>query len=175
MSGQLASIPTSEVNGTNQAVKDLCNQQYATMNSLLQSYNLMTIRDANRIVEIAKKLEDTDAEMKSDMLGYITGGIGYVGDVYGAFGNGPKLTPDDYQSDLDAVNLSMRLRNDENAIEHDVISCFIYGAVPCAGKIDEELQEQHNGQFKIDIRSEEWEERRKIQRNFVFSIENSSN
>ena len=76
MSGQLASIPTSEVNGTNQAVKDLCNQQYDTMNSLLQSYNLMTIRDADKIVEIAKKLEDTDAEMKSDMLGYIMGGIG---------------------------------------------------------------------------------------------------
>lgn len=76
MSEQLASISVVEVTGTNQAVKDLCNQQYDTMNSLLQSYNLMTIRDADRIVEIAKNLEDTDAEMKSDMLGYIMGGIG---------------------------------------------------------------------------------------------------
>lgn len=42
---------------------------------------------------------------------------GYVGDVYGTFGNGSKLTPDDYQSDLDAVNLAMRMRHGENAIE----------------------------------------------------------
>ncbi len=42
---------------------------------------------------------------------------GYVGDVYGTAGNGPKLTPDDYQADLDAVNLSVRLKDGKNAIE----------------------------------------------------------
>lgn len=42
---------------------------------------------------------------------------GYVGDVYGTAGNGPKLTADDYQADLDAVNLSTRINNDENLID----------------------------------------------------------
>ena len=35
---------------------------------------------------------------------------GYVGDVYGTGGNGPKLTQDDYKADLDAVNLSARIK-----------------------------------------------------------------
>jgi len=41
---------------------------------------------------------------------------GYVGDVYGTGGNGPKLTPDDYKADLDAVNLSNRIQTGDNAI-----------------------------------------------------------
>lgn len=65
---------------------------------------------------------DTDIEKAGGGTGIFNGiynleaNAGYVGDVYGAFGNGPKLTPDDYQADLDAVNLSVRLQHGENAI-----------------------------------------------------------
>lgn len=41
---------------------------------------------------------------------------GYVGDIYGTAGNGPKLTPDDYKADLDSVNLGERMKNGGNAI-----------------------------------------------------------
>jgi len=41
---------------------------------------------------------------------------GYVGDVYGTAGNGPKLTQDDYRADLDAVNLCSRLAVSKNGI-----------------------------------------------------------
>lgn len=46
----------------------------------------------------------------------LEGNAGYVGDVYGTAGNGPKLTPDDYKADLDAVNLSARIPKGDNLI-----------------------------------------------------------
>lgn len=68
------------------------------------------------------KPDETLFEQLGDLSGCFNGiydlnaNAGYVGDVYGTGGNGPKLTPDDYKADLDAVNLSARLENESNLI-----------------------------------------------------------
>ena len=62
-------------------------------------------------------------EFAGGFAGWLCNGIfdleanaGYVGDVYGTAGNGPKLTQDDYRADLDAVNLCSRLAVSKNGI-----------------------------------------------------------
>lgn len=68
------------------------------------------------------KPDENDFEKAGDWCGLFNGvydldaNAGYAGDVYGTAGNGPKLTPDDYKSDLDAVNISRNLEKEQNLI-----------------------------------------------------------
>ncbi len=145
---------------------------------------------------------------------------GYVGDVYGTAGNGPKLTPDDYKADLDAVNLSTRFQNGGNAIE--IMNQYYSEITDATGnrakefatnighgnykegiKILKEQAHRHNvyilehmgAEFLLDrikespagitiikdklddlyVPTEVWEERGKIVRNFIHSIESNRN
>ncbi len=145
---------------------------------------------------------------------------GYVGDVYGTAGNGPKLTPDDYKADLDAVNLSTRFQNGGNAIEimnqyyseitdgtgnraKEFATNIGHGNYKEGIKILKEQAHRHNvyilehmgAEFLLDrikespagitiikdklddlyVPTEVWEERGKIVRNFIHSIESSRN
>ncbi len=145
---------------------------------------------------------------------------GYVGDVYGTAGNGPKLTPDDYKADLDAVNISSRYQNGGNAIE--IMNQYYSEITDATGnrakefatnighgnykegiKILKEQAHRHNvyilehmgAEFLLDrikespagitiikdklddlyVPTEVWEERGKIVRNFIHSIESNRN
>lgn len=145
---------------------------------------------------------------------------GYVGDVYGTAGNGPKLTPDDYKADLDAINLSAKLQNGENAIEimnqyyskitdgtgnraKEFAENVGHGDYKEGIKILKEQAHRHNlyilehmgAEFLFDrikespagitiikdkldnlyVPTEVWEERGKIVRNFIHSIESNRN
>lgn len=92
-------------------------------NSLLKTY-VGKIDIAHMAVTLSTILKPDENlfEKAGDLSGCFNGifdlnaNAGYVGDVYGTGGNGPKLTPDDYKADLDAVNLSVRLENEENLI-----------------------------------------------------------
>lgn len=125
------------------------------------------------------------------------------GDVYGTAGNGPKLTPDDYKADLDAVNLSARLQNSENAIE--IMNQYYSGMTDGTGnrarefatnigqgdykegikilkkqahRHDVYILEHMGAEFlfeRIRVPEEVWEERGKIVRNFIHSIESGRN
>lgn len=170
---------------------------------------------------------DNNAFMKAGDGSGIFNGIydlranaGYVGDVYGTAGNGPKLTPDDYKADLDAVNLSARFQNGGNAIEimnqyyskiadgtgnraKEFAENIGHGDYKEGIKILKEQAHRHNryileymgAEFLFDrikespaginiikdkldnlyVPTEVWEERGKIVRNFIHSIESNRN
>ena len=162
------------------------------------------------IVMTAILTPDNNAFMKAGNGSGIFNGIynlranaGYVGDVYGTAGNGPKLTPDDYKADLDAVNLSARLQNGGNVIEimnqyyseitdgtgnraREFAANIGHGDYKEGIKILKEQAHRHDvyilehrgAEFllnKTPIPDEVWEERGKIVRNFVNSIESGRN
>lgn len=179
------------------------------------------------IVMTAILTPDNNAFMKSGDGSGVFNGIydlranaGYVGDVYGTAGNGPKLTPDDYKADLDAVNLSARLQNGGNTIEimnqyyseitadtgnrakefaanighgdykegikilkeqahrHDVYILEHMGTEFLFDRIKESPAGITIIKDKLDefyVPTEVWEERGKIVRNFIHSIESGRN
>ncbi len=75
---------------------------------------------------------------------------GYVGDIYGTAGNGPKLTPDDYKADLDSVNLAERMKNGGNAI---IIMNQYYGGIAdgTVNRAEEFATNLGNGSFEDGI------------------------
>lgn len=162
------------------------------------------------IVITAILTPDNNAFMKAGVGSGIFNGIydlranaGYVGDVYGTAGNGPKLTPDDYKADLDAVNLSARFQNSGNAIEimnqyyseitggtgnraKEFATNIGHGDYKEGIKILKEQACRHDVYIlehmsaellfeKIRMPEGVWEERGKIVRNFIHSIESGRN
>ena len=116
---------------------------------------------------------------------------GYVGDVYGTAGNGPKLTADDYKADLDAVNLSKRLEEEDNLI---LVMNRYYGEIGTGktnraeefvtymgqGDYDAGLYRltceanehtQFMKEWNPDLKEETLLERKKIVANFILNLE----
>lgn len=162
------------------------------------------------IVVTAILTPDNNTFMKAGDASGIFNGIydlranaGYVGDVYGTAGNGPKLTPDDYKADLDAVNLSAKFQNGGNAIEimnqyyseitdgtgnraKEFATNIGHGNYTEGIKILKEQAQRHDvyilehmgAEFlfkKVRMPEGVWEERGKIVRNFIHSIESNRN
>lgn len=118
---------------------------------------------------------------------------GYVGDVYGTAENGPKLTADDYQADLDAVNISKRSSLGTNLLNNLV---QYYGDIE-NGMVSREkeflvnigngnadigmriLIDEANGNIRymerIAVTEEEIIERKKVIANFIKNIIDSNN
>lgn len=116
---------------------------------------------------------------------------GYVGDVYGTAGNGPKLIADDYKADLDAVNLSKRLEEEDNLI---LVMNRYYGEIGTGktnraeefvtymgqGDYDAGLYRltceanehtQFMKEWNPDLKEETLLERKKIVANFILNLE----
>ncbi len=179
------------------------------------------------IVMTAILTPDNNAFIKAGDKSGIFNGIydlranaGYVGDVYGTAGNGPKLTPDDYKADLDAVNLSARFQNGGNAIK--IMNQYYSGITDGtdnrarefatnigqgdykegiktlkeqAHRHDEYISKHNDAEHLFDrmkedsligdavgdkldnfyVSEEVWEERGKIVKNFIHSIESGRN
>lgn len=120
---------------------------------------------------------------------------GYVGDVYGTAGNGPKLTADDYKADLDAVNLSKRLEEEDNLI---LVMNRYYGEIGTgkANRAEEFVTNMSQGDYDTglyrltceanehtefmkewnpDLKEETLLERKKIVANFILNLEYKRN
>lgn len=123
-------LTEEEISYLSESVTD--NYKYSTREDSQDEKNLQKLEQYSGKIDLAHMsivmtailTPDDNIFMKAGDVSGIFNGIydlranaGYVGDVYGTAGNGPKLTPDDYKADLDAVNLTARFQTDKNALE----------------------------------------------------------
>lgn len=148
------------------------------------------------------KPDETFFEQLGDLSGCFNGiydlnaNAGYVGDVYGTGGNGPKLTPDDYKADLDAVNLSARLENESNLIlvmnryyseigkgetnrAEEFVKNFGQGDYEAGLAVLIKQANEHMTYLKehndLELPIEQIEERKKVVANFILNLEYKNN